>query len=470
MKVEVNSDMRNFLPTVPFKERKLLYSSVISNSSGDITYYILVALAAVVSTFGLLMNNTAVIIGAMLISPIMNPIIGLSLSITLGDSRMFSKSIKSIILGSVLAIVVSVFVTMLVPTRLLTSEILARSKPNIIDLMIALASGAAGAFTMCYKKDAYTLPGVAIATALMPPLCVVGSGLVLNDYKVALGGNLLFLANLIAINLASAIIFKFYGFNTKDEVAVTHEDGSVTIRQYKHNRIFISVGAFIIVSIPLTYFMYNTIIAEKTKNTIENSLQTTIATHKDADLVNFSYEYKNNKYYISTVVMSITNLTGTDIRNMENYLESKLDKPTEINMKIIFASQINALTEAASGKATDASQQASVSTDTNAASADITTDKLIQYTLEEKCKVINASLVDFSFDYESSTATYNISATISGDSKEINNLKNSIDGILENKLNRKVILEIKVSEKSLPTEMPASDSNNVNTEDIYKTK
>lgn len=457
------------IPIVQLKRRKFLYNSIQSNSSGDVTYYILVALAAVVATFGLLMNNTAVIIGAMLISPIMNPIIGISLSITLGDSKLFSKSIKSLILGSVLAVTVSVFVTMLIPTRSLTSEILSRSQPSIIDLLIALASGAAGAFTMCHNEDTSSLPGVAIATALMPPLCVVGSGMVLNDYKVALGGFLLFLANLIAINLASAVIFKMSGFTAKDEIAVTNADGSVTIRQYKYNRLLISIAAFIIISIPLTYFMYNTIHAEKIRNTIESSLKIAISTHEDVDLVNYSYEYRDNKYFINTVVRAVTSLRGKDIRNMENYLERRLNKPTEIKMKIIFATEIDALTTPDPDQSTPDIKPTPAPTEDGALSSGITTDKLIQYTIEEKCKLIHASLIAFSFSYESSLASYIINATISGDIKEIDSFKESAEITLEDKLNRKVQLKINAVAKPLPDQIPSSDATSVDPDNIYNT-
>ena len=150
----------------------------------------------------------------------MSPIIGMSFSITTGDSRLFSQSIKAIIFGALLSLVISVFVTLLLPTSALTSEMLARSKPTTIDLIVALASGAAAAYTMCHNKGLTVLPGVAIATALMPPLCVVGSGLALNNYSVALGGSLLFLANLIAINLSAAVIFEIVGFTTNDDTTM----------------------------------------------------------------------------------------------------------------------------------------------------------------------------------------------------------------------------------------------------------
>ena len=136
--------MPRFLPVVTVKQKRALYNTIKSNADGEMSFYLLVSLAAIVCTFGLLLDSTAVIIGAMLISPIMNPITGMSYSVSIGEPALFRKAFKSLVLGSLLAIVISVFITLLVPTSSLTSEILSRTEPTIIDLIIAFASGLAG--------------------------------------------------------------------------------------------------------------------------------------------------------------------------------------------------------------------------------------------------------------------------------------------------------------------------------------
>ena len=462
---------------VPEQQKKTLYASIKSNSPGDASYYFLVSLGAVVATFGLLSNSTAVIIGAMLISPIMSPIIGMSFSITTGDSRLFSQSIKAIIFGALLALIISVFVTLLLPSSALTSEMLARSKPTTIDLIVALASGAAAAYTMCHNKGLTVLPGVAIATALMPPLCVVGSGLALSNYSVAFGGTLLFLANLIAINLSAAVIFEIVGFTTKDDTTIENEDGTVVVAEHKKHRLLLSITAFVIISIPLSYFMYNAIATERTDKTIQDALKSAISTHDGVDLVNYSYKYSDNKYYISTVVRSDTSLDGNDIIEMENYLESKLNKPAEVTMKIVFATEIDALTTADSKNTTISSADNAVTsgsdlkeTDTSqtgnaTSSSELTADKFIKHTIEEKCVLINASLVDFSFSYNSSSATYTVNATLSGDVEKVSNIKDSITTVLEDSLNRKVDLIIITTAVPASTDLTTSEPET--SDDIY---
>ena len=459
--------MFSFLPTISQEKRKIVYDSIKIESSIGVTYFLLVILAAVVATLGLLTNSTAVIIGAMLISPIMSPIIGMSFSMTLGDSKMFSRSIKGIILGTFIAITVSVFITLFIPSRSLTAEILSRTKPTIIDLVIALASGAAGAYTMCYKKESSVLPGVAIATALMPPLCVVGTGLVQNEYTVAFGGFLLFLANLIAINLASALVFKLSGFTTKDEIDKSEKQQ--TILKMNQRRLLISITAFAIITIPLSYIMYTTISQEKTKKLIDDSLSKTTSTFDGVDLVNYTYQIKDNKILINTVVRSVNKLDGSNIKLMENSLEKQIGKPTQINMKVILAQEVDTSTKSVDSVPTEIVDQKTKASAVEVAPV-LNADKTIEYAIKDKLTLANAQLVDFSFSYSSNSAKYVIDVKAQGEETLSKDIESSIESILENDLNRKVDVKINyfLLKNSAPdTSIPISSSS-LPEADIYK--
>ena len=459
--------MFSFLPTISQEKRKIVYDSIKIESSIGVTYFLLVILAAVVATLGLLTNSTAVIIGAMLISPIMSPIIGMSFSMTLGDSKMFSRSIKGIILGTFIAITVSVFITLFIPSRSLTAEILSRTKPTIIDLVIALASGAAGAYTMCYKKESSVLPGVAIATALMPPLCVVGTGLVQNEYTVAFGGFLLFLANLIAINLASALVFKLSGFTTKDEIDKSEKQQ--TILKMNQRRLLISITAFAIITIPLSYIMYTTISQEKTKKLIDDSLSKTTSTFDGVDLVNYTYQIKDNKILINTVVRSVNKLDGSNIKLMENSLEKQIGKPTQINMKVILAQEVDTSTKSVDSVPTEIVDQKTKASAVEVAPV-LNADKTIEYAIKDKLTLANAQLVDFSFSYSSNSAKYVIDVKAQGEETLSKDIESSIESILENDLNRKVDVKINyfLLKNSAPdTSIPISSSS-LPGADIYK--
>lgn len=459
--------MFSFLPIISQEKRKIVYDSIKIESSIGITYFLLVILAAVVATLGLLTNSTAVIIGAMLISPIMSPIIGMSFSMTLGDSKMFSQSIKGIILGTFIAITVSVFITLFIPSRSLTAEILSRTKPTIIDLVIALASGAAGAYTMCHKKESSVLPGVAIATALMPPLCVVGTGLVQNEYTVAFGGFLLFLTNLIAINLASALVFKLSGFTTKDEIDKSEKQH--TILKMNQRRLLISITAFAIITIPLSYIMYTTIVQEKTKKLIDDSLSKTTSTFAGVDLVNYTYELKDNKVLINTVVRSVNKLDGSNIKLMENSLEKQIGKPTQINMKVILAQEVDTSTKSVDSVPTEIVDKKTKASDVDVPPV-LNADKTIEYAIKDKLTLANAQLVDFSFSYSSNSAKYVIDVKAEGEELLSKDIESSIESVLENDLNRKIDVNINFTLLKNPvpdTSIPISSSG-LPEADIYK--
>lgn len=459
--------MFSFLPIISQEKRKIVYDSIKIESSIGITYFLLVILAAVVATLGLLTNSTAVIIGAMLISPIMSPIIGMSFSMTLGDSKMFSRSIKGIILGTFIAITVSVFITLFIPSRSLTAEILSRTRPTIIDLVIALASGAAGAYTMCHKKESSVLPGVAIATALMPPLCVVGTGLVQNEYTVAFGGFLLFLTNLIAINLASALVFKLSGFTTKDEIDKSEKQH--TILKMNQRRLLISITAFAIITIPLSYIMYTTIVQEKTKKLIDDSLSKTTSTFAGVDLVNYTYELKDNKVLINTVVRSVNKLDGSNIKLMENSLERQIGKPTTIKMKVILAQEVDTSTKSVDPIPTEIVDQNTQSLTVDAPPI-LNEDKTIEYVIKDKLNLANAQLMDFSFSYSSNSAKYVIDVKAEGEELLSKDIESSIESVLENELNRKIDVKINFTLLKNPvpdTSIPVSSSS-LPEADIYK--
>ncbi|MEO8573933.1 MAG: DUF389 domain-containing protein, partial [Pyrinomonadaceae bacterium] len=182
----------------------------------DLVYWLQIVFSAGIATLGLVMNSPAVIIGAMLISPLMGPILAAGLALASGDLVLGIRSMTKIFFSAVAAVGFSVLLVIVLPFRELTSEISARTEPNTLDLFIALFSGAVGSIAVCrdVKGVATSIPGVAIAVALMPPLCVAGYGLgVMITFdasvggRVAYGGGLLFLTNLVAITFTAMIIF-----------------------------------------------------------------------------------------------------------------------------------------------------------------------------------------------------------------------------------------------------------------------
>ena len=170
--------------------KAIVINEMAESSTPGFDFYLLIILSCTIATLGLVTNSSAVIIGAMLIAPLMTPILGLSMSSLTGRQVLFRRSILSILSGAFLAIVLSAIITFLayrIPYGIpesLPSEILSRTKPSPLDLGIALAGGAAAAYALAHPRLTATLPGVAISTALMPPLCTTGIGLAFTNRSI----------------------------------------------------------------------------------------------------------------------------------------------------------------------------------------------------------------------------------------------------------------------------------------------
>lgn len=194
-----------------------IYRSVASSATlRDATYWAEIFFSAGIATLGLTLGSPAVIIGAMLISPLMGPIMAAGLAVAAGDFLLAMRAALNIVLSGLAAIAFSTLLVTLLPFREMTSEIAARTHPNTLDLVIALFSGAVGALAVSksLRGIATSVPGVAIAVALMPPLCVTGYGVGvlltvdrLQGLSIVRGGGLLFVTNLVAITFSSMLVF-----------------------------------------------------------------------------------------------------------------------------------------------------------------------------------------------------------------------------------------------------------------------
>jgi uncharacterized hydrophobic protein (TIGR00271 family) len=200
----------------PERKEEIYLDLARSASLRDTAYWLQLIFAAGVATLGLAQGSPAVIIGAMLISPLMGPILAAGLALAAGDLALGVKAGINLLISCAISIAFSVTLVGLLPFKEMTAEIAARTQPNTLDLVVALFSGAIGSIAICkeVKGVVTSIPGVAIAVALMPPLCVVGYGiglaLTLNaaeGMRVASGGGLLFLTNLVAITFTAMLVF-----------------------------------------------------------------------------------------------------------------------------------------------------------------------------------------------------------------------------------------------------------------------
>ena len=185
--------------------------------------------AIFIASLGLNVNSTAVIIGAMLISPLMGPIMGFGLSIGISDFELLKQSFKSYLLTTFISVVTSTLYFSLTPLNEVQSELLARTSPTIYDVLIALFGGLAGIIAVSTKEKGNVIPGAAIATALMPPLCTAGFGLATGNIFYFLGAFYLYFINSVFISFATYLGVRFMHFKRKDFVDKQREQ---MVRRY----------------------------------------------------------------------------------------------------------------------------------------------------------------------------------------------------------------------------------------------
>lgn len=201
-----------WLPRATTEEFQELFKVLRENARLKTSFLVMMILSTLIATFGLYGDSSPVIIGAMILAPIIAPIVSFSMGMVRYDVSMLKTGILTILGGTLVALLVSAAVSLIIPLRILTSEIEARLSPTLLDMGIAVASGIAAAYAHAEEGIAKSLAGVAIAVALVPPLAVAGIGIGWGDWQVFSGAFLLYLTNLSGIIMFAGITFLVLGF------------------------------------------------------------------------------------------------------------------------------------------------------------------------------------------------------------------------------------------------------------------
>lgn len=191
---------------------KDLFLLLRDNAQAPAHYIALMVLSVVVASFGLFLSSAAVIIGAMVLAPLMAPIISLAMGLLRGDRTLLDRSLLTIGIGVLLALGTAALIALIIPIDRITPEMAGRLHPNLLDLGVAIASGIAGGYAHARESIMKSLPGVAIAVALVPPLSVAGIGIGWWQWDVFSGAMLLFITNLVGIALSAALTFLVLGY------------------------------------------------------------------------------------------------------------------------------------------------------------------------------------------------------------------------------------------------------------------
>ncbi len=286
-----------------------LMSALRDDALINIKYIVLMVLSTFLATIGLYLDSPSVIIGAMLLAPLMAPIVSLSMGMLRGDSDMFQKSIIKIVAGTLIALFSSALISLLFPDKPVTNEMLNRLNPTLLDLMVAVVSGFAAAYSKSFREIIQNLAGVAIAVALVPPLSVAGIGLGRLDPHFFFQAFLLFSSNLVGIVVAGTCVFRVLGYS-----AALRKKRSFTV----------VIFLLLLISIPL-YFSYHQIIEERA---LEKSWQ------HERFLVNMKYlvvqkadiRRQGDRQIVTVNVLAREHLTRSDLNAFKNKIKKNFNK------------------------------------------------------------------------------------------------------------------------------------------------
>ncbi|MDD6657323.1 MAG: TIGR00341 family protein [Lachnospiraceae bacterium] len=288
-------------------------------------------LAIFIASIGLNMNSTAVIIGAMLISPLMGSIQAAAYGTATADLRLFRKSVIGLMFQVMVCLITSTLYFLISPISTTTSELLARTQPTIWDVLIALFGGIAGIIGITRKEKSNVIPGVAIATALMPPLCTCGYGIATGQWRFLLGAGYLFLVNSYFIFFSSAAILLMLKVPRKKEI---------TLEQWKRLKKVIIRNTLIMIlpSIVIAYIMVQNTNADKKSLTgfekenvsIESITKQIQILFPEVEKVEISIVEKKWEFNLTVS----EELSKEKVKIMEEWIGELCSEPCEIYQKI----------------------------------------------------------------------------------------------------------------------------------------
>ena len=296
------------------------------------TYYLLLSISVLIAGFGVVTNSPAVVIGAMLVSPLMTPIFGISLGLVRGDMALLRKAFVAEFGGVLIAIGVAAILGMFPFAQEVTPEMLSRTSPTLLDLLVAALAGIAGCLAMIDARISPVLPGIAMATALTPPLAVSGLCVAFGAYQGAWGAFLLFFANFLAILAVSAALFILAGFVSREEMG----SGMSVLKRFLAPAI-----GLILVTILLTNALVGIIAKNETTRAIKGILEKELNTERGACVENVIYDDEASGINILAYVTTPRVLSPQKIKEMQSILGKKLDAHANLIMRCFITKDIS---------------------------------------------------------------------------------------------------------------------------------
>ena len=323
-----------------FKSPGLVYQEAYEGRQFDAVYFAMMIFACLIALMGLLLNSPAVIIGAMLISPLMGPILACGLALTTAEWSLGTKSVRNLVLSVVEVVLIATIATHLSPLREATPEILARTNPNLMDLLIAFFSGLAGTVALASRRTAFTiLPGVAIATAVMPPLATVGYGIGTRQWTVASGAFMLFFTNFTAIVLSASLVFLLIG--VRPQIERLGQEHHLLIRW----RIAIAAAVLLVTSIPLMRTLMHAAEQANIRGQVQDTLKRSMQSQTDRQLDSVSVVLLKGSVAVGASVQTAQYIEPQEVEQLQAALEKRIGKPVRLQIQQLQLAHKTATTE-----------------------------------------------------------------------------------------------------------------------------
>ena len=319
-------EMRDVLLTEPLRlfrkasedDFKELFLSLKESAKLGAPFIVLMILSTLLATTGLFQSSAPVVIGAMILAPLMAPIVSLAMGVVRADTAMIKESSRTLLFGIIVALMFSALFTRFMPLDILTDEMRGRVNPNLLDLLVAIFSGIAGAYATAKSEIAKSLAGVAIAVALVPPLSVTGIGLGWGDWHVIFGSFLLFVTNLVGITLAASLTFTVMGY--------------APIRRARKG-IVMTLAMLITVAIPLILSFEILIRQNNIHDRLNAQHEHTINT-KQMTVNVYKVIYHRERPEVSAEVISEDPVGSDEVRELKRRMEAELQRPITLTVTI----------------------------------------------------------------------------------------------------------------------------------------
>lgn len=287
----------------------------------SLSFFVMLILSGIISTLGLLAGSTATVIGAMIIAPLMGPIIGIAYALAVSNRRLMKRAGFTLALGILATVVSATVICQFAGLRTLNIEITARTEPTLIDLGVAMAAGAAGAFAKSRKHVADAFPGVAIAVALVPPLSVIGIGIALGNQEVWLGSTLLFITNLAGIIFSGLLIFLWQRYGSLERA---------------QSGLAVSMMILGIIGIPLGFSLRNLLLQSNTRQQVRQLVREQLALLDEAQLQALNVQRRDGILIVEMDIAAPSNtVTEDQVQAIQTFLSENLQLPVTLRLRAI---------------------------------------------------------------------------------------------------------------------------------------